>query len=575
MGGWALKGASGLVDARGMWQLALVGNAVISLAYFSITAAIMVPLVRAGQVRANRLGAATAAIFFSCAVGHGLHALHPLLPALLGQSSGEQAAARMVSWHDALWDVLTACVGVYYWTLRRTYGSLMRGAVLFEDMEERQRVAGLEAAQAVAEARAEAERERDAHAAMVKSVIANSQSLIYIKDLEGRYLLANAAFERAFGVSEADVLGQTDAYLDPELAPVWRDNDLRAQRESYTLDEWSEAPDGRHVYESVKFPLFDAAGRLYATCGVSLDVTASRQAAKAMADAHDAALAAAASKATFLATMSHEIRTPMNAVIGMTGLLLDTDLDSEQRDFTETVRSSGEALLTIINDILDFSKIESGELELEAVTFELREAVESALALVALPASDKGLELVAQLDEDCPELVVGDQTRFRQVLVNLLSNAVKFTPSGEVVVTVSSEQAAEQGQPPAGRGQGQVRLRVSVCDTGIGISPQATDRLFRSFSQVDASTTRVYGGAGLGLAISRRLVEAMGGESLAWKARLVRDRRSPSPRCWAPPRTGGGSVSTPKGRWWAGRRLSSTTTPPTAGCWAGCCTTGE
>jgi len=491
MGGWALKGATGLVDARGMWQLALVGNAVISLAYFSITGAIVVPLVRAGQLRANRLGAATAAIFFSCAVGHGLHALHPLLPALLGQSSGEQAAARMVSWHDAIWDVLTACVGVYYWTLRRTYGSLMRGAVLFEDMEERQRVAGLEAAQAVAEARAEAERERDAHAAMVKSVIANSQSLIYIKDVEGRYLLANAAFERAFGVSEADVLGQTDAYLDPELAP-----------------------------------------------------------------------------------MSHEIRTPMNAVIGMTGLLLDTDLDSEQRDFTETVRSSGEALLSIINDILDFSKIESGELELEAVTFELREAVESALALVALPASDKGLELVAQLDEDCPELVVGDQTRFRQVLVNLLSNAVKFTPSGEVVVTVSSEQPAEQGQPPAGRGEGQVCLRVSVCDTGIGISPQATDRLFRSFSQVDASTTRVYGGTGLGWPSaggwSRRWAA-----SWAWKARWVRVRRSPSPRCWAPPPTGGRSVSTPQGRWLAGRRLSSTTTPPTAECWAACCTTGE
>jgi len=515
-----LKGAGGSVDAAKMWwELAAASNAVISAAYFAITGAILLPLLRAGQLRSNRLGAATAAIFFSCAVGHGLHALHPLLP-LVGDASPEGAAGRVVSWHDAVWDVGTACVGVYYWTLRRTYGSLMRGAVLFEDMVERQRVAELEAAQVLAEARAEAERERDAHAAMLKSVIASSQSLIYIKDLEGRYLLANPAFERAFSVTESDLVGNTDAYLDPELAPVWRVNDLRAQQESYTLDEWSDAPDGRRVYESVKFPLFDARGRLYATCGVSLDVTERRRAAQALADSHELAVAAAASKATFLATMSHEIRTPMNAVIGMTGLLLDTDLDPEQRDFAETVRGSGEALLVIINDILDFSKIESGELELEAATFDLRDCVESALALVALPACDKGLELIAQLDEHCPELVVWDVTRFRQVIVNLLSNAVKFTPAGEVLVTVSAEQPAAPGEQPRGPGeppdlelaQGTVRLRVTVCDTGIGIAPQAVERLFRSFSQVDASTTRVYGGTGLGLAISRRLVEAMGGE---------------------------------------------------------------
>ena len=175
--------------------------------------------------------------------------------------------------------------------------------------------------------RKRAERERDSRDQMLAAVIANSQSLVYVKDLEGRYLLANGPFQRAFAVTEAALLGRDDTYLDPELAPVWRLNDLRAQREEYSVDEWSDAPDGRHYYESVKFPLRDPDGQVYATCGVSLDVTVSRRAALEMAAARDAAVGATLAKSAFLATMSHEIRTPMNAVIGMTGLLLDTTLD--------------------------------------------------------------------------------------------------------------------------------------------------------------------------------------------------------------------------------------------------------
>jgi PAS domain S-box-containing protein len=342
---------------------------------------------------------------------------------------------------------------------------------------------------------------------LLETLMNNLPDAIYFKDRDSRFLAINAGLGKRHGLTNpSDAVGKTDFdfFTREHAEQAFRDEQqvIITGQPIVNVEEKETWLDGSVTWVSTtKMPLRDPQGRIVGTFGVSRDVTERKRAQEELRKAKEAAEAANRAKSEFLANMSHEIRTPMNGILGMTELALDTNLTREQREYLTMVKASAESLLGIINDILDFSKIEARKLHLDAVDFPLRPHLEEVMQGLALRAQQKGLELACRVAPDAPESVCGDAGRVRQVLVNLIGNALKFTAHGEVVLDVRPETRTEKD----------ICLHFSVRDTGIGIPQEQQQSIFDAFTQVDHSTTRRYGGTGLGLTISSQLASMMGG----------------------------------------------------------------
>jgi two-component system sensor histidine kinase/response regulator len=331
-------------------------------------------------------------------------------------------------------------------------------------------------------------------------------TIIWVTDAEGTTRLANRMCREFFGAPfEQLESGQSRLLIHPDdhNQYVAKFQSAVHNRAPFRAEARVRRADGEWRWiVSYAEPRLSLGGEFLGHVGISPDITDRKQTEEALQRAKDAAESANRSKSEFLANMSHEIRTPMNGVIGLTDLVLDTELTSEQRNYLENVRVSADSLLRILNDILDFSKIEAGKLEIEVIEFDLRHTVEAILKVLGIRAAARNLELACELASDIPARVLGDPGRLRQILVNLIGNATKFTETGEVVMSVERRYAVA----------GEVELHFSVKDTGIGIPLGKQQHVFSAFAQADSSSTRTFGGTGLGLTISSQLVQMMGGE---------------------------------------------------------------
>jgi PAS domain S-box-containing protein len=357
-------------------------------------------------------------------------------------------------------------------------------------------------------------RESQAEARKLSLVASRTDNLVIIGSADGKIEWVNSAFCRIMEYTVEEVVGIDPGRLllgpdtDADKAQQIRDEIAKGIGTNSEVIQYSKS--GRKYYMHLEVQVVrNQAGQVENFIAIENDITSRVETESQLRRAKSEADAASRAKSEFLASMSHEIRTPMNGVIGMTSILMETPLTAEQRNFVNTIRTSGEALLTIINDILDFSKIESGKMELEKAPFELALCVEEALDLFAPTAAAKRLEIGYHVEPDVPAWIVGDVTRLRQIIVNLVNNAIKFTLAGSISIYVrripmdTNFRAIHLNR---------MRLEITVQDTGIGIPPDRIDRLFKAFSQVDSSTTRKYGGTGLGLAICQRLCQLMNGD---------------------------------------------------------------
>jgi two-component system, sensor histidine kinase and response regulator len=340
---------------------------------------------------------------------------------------------------------------------------------------------------------------------LYRAFLNNIPAIAVIKDSECRIVYINEEMARTYNVKLEDLQGKpSGVWLPPEIAKKIRlqDQEVLTTKRMVRCEEVIPTPDGvLHHRLTYRFPLEGPDGESLVGA-VGIDITDRKQAEAALHGAKEMAESANRAKSEFLANMSHEIRTPLNGVVGMTDLALGTVLTAEQREYLDTVKASADSLLTVINDILDFSKIEAGRIDLEKVHFDIRDHLETTLKTLALRADEKGVELLCEIAPQVPDVIRGDPTRLRQIMMNLVGNAIKFTDEGEVALKLHVLEDSGETRT----------FHFTVSDTGIGIPPEKQKSIFEPFTQADSSTTRKYGGTGLGLTISIRLVQIMGGK---------------------------------------------------------------